>query len=69
MNREKIVNLAWVIILVPMVLSLFKLIRYAGFREGDNWLLMMGVNIVAMAAMLMVPFITAKIYDRLSDPT
>jgi len=64
MNRDKVVNLAWVLILVPMVLSIFKLIRYAGFREGDHWLLMMGLIIGVMAMMLMIPKLTGKIYDN-----
>lgn len=64
MNRDKVVNLAWVLILVPMVLSIFKLIRYAGFREGDNWFLMMGLIIAGMALMLFIPHVTGKIYDN-----
>ncbi len=66
MNRDKVVNLAWVIILVPMVLSIFKLIRYAGFREDDHWLMMMVSIIALMALMLLIPHLTGKIYDRLS---
>ncbi len=69
MNRDKVVNLAWVLILVPMVLSIFKLIRYAGFREGDNWLLMMGLIIVGMALMLVIPIATGRIYDNVVKKT
>ena len=66
MNRDKVVNLAWVLILVPMVLSIFKLIRYAGFREGEYWLPMMGVVIAFMVVMLFIPKVTARVYDKLS---
>lgn len=66
MNKDKAVNLAWVLILVPMVLSIFKLIRYAGFREESHWLLMMALILSGMAVMLLVPRITAWVYDRFS---
>ncbi len=69
MNRDKVVNLAWVLILVPMVLSIFKLIRYAGFREGEYWLLMMGLIVAAMALMLSIPHLTGKIYDNVTNKT
>jgi hypothetical protein len=66
MSRDKAVNLAWVIILVPMVLSIFKLIRHAGFREDEHWLLMMILIITGMVIMLLIPKITGRIYDRFS---
>lgn len=66
MNKDKAVNLAWVIILVPMVLSIFKLIRYAGFREEPHWLMMMGLIATGMAIMLLIPEITGRLYDRFS---
>ena len=64
MNRDKAVNLAWVVILVPMVLSIFKLIRYAGFREEAHWLSMMGLIIVVMVILLFIPRTTGWFYDR-----
>ena len=66
MNRDKVVNLAWVLILVPMVLSIFKLIRYAGFREDEYWLPMMGAVIAFMVVLLFIPKVTARVYDKLS---
>lgn len=69
MNRDKAVNLAWVLILVPMVLSIFKLIRYAGFREDTHWLAMMGLIIAGMVVLLLIPQITGRLYDRYSQKT
>jgi hypothetical protein len=64
MNRDKAVNLAWVVILVPMVLSIFKLIHYAGFREEAHWLLMMGLILAGMVILLFIPRTTGWLYDR-----
>jgi hypothetical protein len=64
MSRDKAVNLAWVAILVPMVLSIFKLIHYAGFREEAHWPSMMGLLIAGMVLLLFIPRSTGWLYDR-----
>lgn len=66
MNKEKAVNLAWVLILVPMVLGIFKLIKYAGFQDAENWPVMMVLVAVGMVLMLLIPWGTGFIYDKLS---
>lgn len=66
MNKEKAVNLAWVIILVPIVLSIFKMIRYGGFQESEWWPAFMVLTAVGMIIMLFIPVATGYFYDKFS---
>ena len=68
MTKEKWNHLAWVLILVPLVLTTYTAIKFAGFQVGGYWGLRIVQSICYLALLVAVP-VTFKRFLSKCDET
>ena len=61
MNKDKLINLVWVLVLVPIVFSIFGAIRQAGLQVSANWPLQVIKYFAFLALLTGTPFIVGKL--------
>jgi uncharacterized membrane protein len=61
MDKEKLINLVWVLVLVPIVFSIFGAIRQAGLQATANWPLQLLKYFAFLALLTTAPYIIGKL--------
>ncbi len=64
MDKDKITNLIWVLVLVPVVFSIFGAIREAGLQGSPYWPLQTLKYFVFLALLTGVPVLVEKVLRK-----
>ena len=64
MDKDKLINLIWVLVLVPIVFSIFGAIREAGLQATPYWPLQMLKYVAFLALLTGAPVLVGKIINR-----